>query len=57
MRAKEEQKQWQELETTLKLLEEKLLTDENQCLIGKRKRNLEAVANAMKKVKNLLNLS
>ena len=41
MRAKEERKQREELEATLKLVEKKLLTKENQCLYDKCKRDLE----------------
>ena len=37
IRAKEEQKQRQESETTLKLLEKKFWTRENQCLYDKYK--------------------
>ena len=43
MRAKEEQKQREELETTLKLLEKNLSTEENQCLYDKCKRDLEEI--------------
>ena len=42
MRAKEERKQREELETTLKLLEKNLSTEENQCL-DKCKRDLEEI--------------
>ena len=43
MRAKEEQKQREELETTLRLLEKNLSTEENQCLYDKCKRDLEEI--------------
>ena len=42
-RAKEERKQRDELETTLKSLEENLSTGENQCLYDKCKRDLEEI--------------
>ena len=41
MRAKEERKQREKLETTLKLLEKNLSTAKNQCLYDKCKRDLE----------------
>ena len=43
MRAKEERKRREELEATLKLLEKNLSTEENQCLYGKWKRDLEEI--------------
>ena len=43
MRAKEERKQREELEATLKLLEKNLSTEENQCLYDKCKRDLEEI--------------
>ena len=43
MRAKEERKQREELETTLKLLQKNLSTEENQCLYDKCKRDLEEI--------------
>ena len=43
MRAKEERKERDELETTLKSLETNLSTEENQCLYDKCKRNLEEI--------------
>ena len=43
MRAKEERKQRDELETTLKSLEKNLSTEENQCLYDKCKRDLEEI--------------
>ena len=43
MRAKEERKRREELEATLKLLEKNLSNEENQCLYGKWKRDLEEI--------------
>ena len=43
MRAKEERKQREELETTLKLLEKNLSTEENQCFYNKCKRDLAEI--------------
>ena len=43
MRAKEERKQREELETTLKLLEKNLSTEENQSLYNKCKQDLEEI--------------
>ena len=43
IRAKEERKQREELETTLELLEKNLSTEENQCLYDKCKRDLEEI--------------
>ena len=43
MRAKEERKQRQELETTLKLIEKNLSIEENQCLYDKCKRDFELI--------------
>ena len=69
MCAKEEWKQREELETTLKLLEKNLSTEESQCLYVKCKQDLEEIyddiaegiseagVSGMKKVKNLLNFS
>ena len=71
MCAKEEQKQREELETTLKLLEKNLLTEENQCffminvnkiskkymIILRKEYASEAGVSGMKKVRNPLNFS
>ena len=69
MCAKEEWKQREELENTLKLLEKNLSTEESQCLYVKCKQDLEEIyddiaegiseagVSGMKKVKNLLNFS
>ena len=43
MRAKEEQKQKEAIETALKLLEKTLSNEENQCLYDKCKRDLEEI--------------
>ena len=43
MRAKEERKQKDELETTLKSLEKNLSTEENQCFYDKCKQDLEEI--------------
>ena len=50
MRAKEERKQREELEATLKLLEKNLSTEENQCLYDKCKRDLEEIYDIAEKV-------
>ena len=58
MRAKEEQKQREELEANLKLLEENHSTEENQCLYDKCKQDLEKIYdNIAEKVKNPRNFS
>ena len=43
MRAKEERKKREELETTSKLLEKNFSTEENQCLYDKCKRDLKEI--------------
>ena len=43
MRVKEERKQREELETTLKLIEKNLSIEENQCLYEKFKRDFELI--------------
>ena len=43
MRVKEERKQREELETTLKLIEKNLSIEENQCLYEKCKRDFELI--------------
>ena len=48
MRAKEERKQREELEATLRLLEKKTFSWENQCLCDKCERDLEELYDNMK---------
>ena len=43
MRAEEEQKQREELEITLELLEKNFSTEENQCIYDKCKQDLEEI--------------
>ena len=53
MRAKEERKQREELEATLKLLEKNLLIEENQCLYDKCKRDLEEIYDNQERIQRL----